>query len=419
MAKKTNRIRKRKGTKRPNRTKRMILGLFIYLLILIIVLLPAKFINSFYGYVPFFTVLILIILSVLHLFYMKVKLSMMKDFADVECVRGKEIELKIKVINKSFLLCPKACVVFYISDLFGEDDTILTTEFTIAGKSYTSFPFSVKMEHVGKYNAGIKQIYIYDMLGFLTVNIKGEGKFEINVAPKIDYFEGVGFSERISIESSMDVMTSKSDGSDYMGVREYVLGDSIKRIHWKLSAHAAGYMTKLMESSRENDVSVIIDFISPDYDKETKMEIYDCIVESSLSFVGEVQKNDVSSSVIFNSVNKEIVRIFPKSDDGFREIIDLLPVIQSKPDKDFADAGLLMESEEKLLNRSSNVAVFTSTVSDVLIQGLIKVKRQDRNPSLYIILPLDMVQREREDYIAPLRNLDDYSIPYYIILPKP
>lgn len=418
MAKKHNRTRQKRQSKH-RRKRTMIWGLVLYILILLIVLVPAKYTNSAFGYLAFCAMLILVIFSVVQLFIMKNQISILKDFNDVECTRGSDLELNITVTNKSFLMCARACVVFYISDLFGEDDTIVTSEFTIARKSNNEFPFSMKMEHVGRYGGGIKQIYLYDMLGFLTAEIKGEGKFEINVMPRIDSSQEFEISNKIPIENSKDFMTSQNDGYDYMGVREYAFGDSIKRIHWKLSAHSAGYMTKLMESSKENELSVIIDFICPDYDKEIKMQIYDCIVESSLSYTAAAQHKDLSSSLIFCDADKEINRIFPEPDNEFKEIVSLLPIIQSKPDKDFADAALLMETEEKTLNRSSNVALFTSTVSDEMIQGLIGIRRQNRSPVLHIVLPLDMVQREREDYIAPLRNLDDYAIPYHVILPKP
>ena len=64
-------------------------------------------------------------------------------------------------------------------------------------------------------------------------------------------------------------------------------------------------------------------------------------------------------------------------------------------------------------NRSANLIVCTARITSELVQQLIQVKRQHRQPELYVIYPERLVQREREELMMPLRMLDEAGIPWH------
>ena len=84
------------------------------------------------------------------------------------------------------------------------------------------------------------------------------------------------------------------NGTDYVGVREYELGDSTKQIHWKLSAHSINYMTKLSESSKQSDFAVVLDTAANEADREELMTIYDTLVETVFSVLEELSHREVT-----------------------------------------------------------------------------------------------------------------------------
>ena len=66
-------------------------------------------------------------------------------------------------------------------------------------------------------------------------------------------------------------------------------------------------------------------------------------------------------------------------------------------------------------NRCTNLILCTSRLTTELIQQLLSMKRQKRNPELYLIIPERLTQRERENMFAPLAQLDDALIPWHVV----
>lgn len=384
----------------------------------LIALFPAKYINSIYGYLPFFFMLFLVCLSAAHMFWMRHKIAVETDFADISCERGRTVTISLKIVNHSILVCPRACACFYISDLFGNDDSIMKTDFTLAGKEKNDFCLDMDMKHIGVYHVGLKEMVIYDMLGVFKTNVPVIGDFQVNVTPRIHNITEIEASELLMYESDRDTNHVVNNGMDYTGVREYEPGDSMKQIHWKLSAHSNGYLTKLNESSRQSDYTVILDFAAPDYSREELMDVNDCLIEMAFSLLEYIDRHDAAYSLIYCDHEHEIHRTIPTGRDSYIELIKQFSVITPDPKEEYADGAAIIRDESSMPNRSNNVIICTSRVTSQLIQELIWVKSQKRYPELYLIIPERLNSRERENLMAPLRILDDADIRYNMISTK-
>jgi uncharacterized protein (DUF58 family) len=102
----------------------------------------------------------------------------------------------------------------------------------------------------------------------------------VTVLPRL-FLNEVKLEDKLLTESKAFLNSTQNDGYDYTGVREYAFGDSMKRIHWKLSAHSSEYMTKITETCRKSDMTVVIDFAAPKLRRDMVPGIYDCLVETA------------------------------------------------------------------------------------------------------------------------------------------
>jgi len=270
------------------------------------------------------------------------------------------------------------------------------------------------MDHIGVYTAGIKMLQIYDLLGIFSITIRVGKDFQVTVLPKPYKSAEMYFDDKLLTENQNTQKSTVSDGFDYTGVREYALGDSMKRIHWKLSAHSSEYMTKITETSRKSDVTVVIDFVAASQDREILPSIYDCLIETALSYIEQALSKDIEYSLLFVGRDREINRVIPKGEQDYANLVCLLPVIFTNPDPDIPDGAGILEKESHISNRSSNLILCTSRITDQLIQELINIRQQQRNPVLHYIIPPDLNGSEMEDLKAPLRVLDDCSILYHL-----
>ena len=387
----------------------------VIFVILLIALLPAGYTGTIYGYLPFLALLVFFFVSFLYLWVIRGQIRFETEAFDTVCRRGEKVSVALKIINGSFLICPKARAQLCVSDLFGGDDTVSSTTFTMGGRSNSVFSFDIEMKHIGVYTAGVKTLRIYDMTGLFCVTIPGSRDFTVAVLPRTYSLDEIELEDRLLTESRNTQRGTVSDGFDYTGVREYALGDSMKRIHWKLSAHSSGYMTKITETSYKSDMTVALDLTAPPLDRKLLADIYDCLIETGLSCVEQALAKEVEHSLVFVGRDQEIIRVAAKGELDHEKLIRLMPVICADPNTDMPDGADIIEQERRSGNRSYNIILCTAKITERLIRELITVKQQQRNPMLCYVIPPGSGSGGTAAISAPLQPLEAYGITYRII----
>ncbi len=378
--------------------------------LLLLLLIPARYSNKVYAYFPFFTVLLLVAASVGLTFYIRKKIRVDSDFEDAECDRHAQVPMGLQIYNDSLLICPRAIAYLYISDLIGGTDSVMKNTFTMAAKSASDFAFDLRMDHIGEYRAGVRSMEIYDLLGLFRFPLGVSKDLNVMVMPADKEDPGVDLSARSLSESTDQRSTAVSDGFDYSGVREYTIGDSMKRIHWKLSAHSPNYMTKITEMSMRNDMVIIIDANGPQTDAETLACLYDGVVETALAFAKDAVRDEAEFYMMYTDKDGGAGTFVPRHRSDIREMIRRMAVITPKRDPDRIDGAGLLRREAMISGGSANVVVCTSCLTDELLTELINVRQGGRNAYLMYILPHEFDRVAREEATRPLNALNDYDI---------
>lgn len=387
--------------------------------VLFLLIWPAYFTRKIYAYFPFFAVLILVTASVLLTLYIKRNIRFDSEDADIECDRGSSVPMSLKVYNDGFLMSPKAVAYLYVSDLLGGADTVTPAVFTMAARGMSDFSFDVRMDHIGQFSAGIREMEIYDFLGLFRFPLGISQELTVSVLPRRREDPEIALSEQSSSDSMRQNNAVVSDGFDYAGVREYELGDSMKRIHWKLSARSPHYMTKLTETSMRNDLAIIMDPVAPVTDMETFACLYDALVEYSLSYVHTASTMETDYAVFFYGRDETVQSMIPRNKQDDQELVRRLAVISPRRENDEADAPAIIRREQMVSGGSSNLIVVSTSIYDDLINALIDVKNQGRYVSFLYILPGDFDNRQQEEAEIPLNALSDYDINCRTILADP
>jgi Uncharacterized conserved protein (some members contain a von Willebrand factor type A (vWA) domain) len=381
------------------------------LLFLSVLFLPARYVGGIYGYLPGLTVLMLLILSLIHLLIVKRSLSFETEGSDSVCQRGETVRVVLKIRNRSVFTSPKAKACLAISGSFGGELPASWRTFPLPGKSETEIPLDLSVRHLGVYTFGIGQLQVYDLTGLFSVALRQERMFQVTALPNIYPMEEIRLEDRLVTENRNISKSAVSDGFDHTGVREYALGDPMKRIHWKLSAHSSVYMTRVAESSRKNDLTIVIDFVTT---KEQKKQdsIYDRLVETALSLAEQARKRDAECVLLFAGCDGEINRVIHKGEQDYENLVRVMPLFGTEPSSELPDGQEILIRESHFGNRSSNILICTSRITDDLIQQLISIKRQQRNPGLYCIV---QNQRDRDSLSAQMEVLENSGIGWHFI----
>lgn len=146
---------------------------------------------------------------------------------------------EVMLENRSaFPVFNAVCETVLKNRLTGEESRINLRLF-VPPKGRAKAKFEISSEFCGYITAKVERVYLRDLFGFLFVEAKNfsSEKGKMTVLPET-FETSVVFGGVLPIPEDSESYSPDKKGYDYcepFQIREYVPGDSIKQIHWKLS----------------------------------------------------------------------------------------------------------------------------------------------------------------------------------------
>lgn len=330
-----------------------------------------------------------------------------------ECERGEHAGVSLQAANTGWLPCLKGEALLYVTDLFGEESSLLACPFALAPRSQLQLQTQVRFDHVGSYRAGVRALRVYDPLGLFWRTVAVSCSCEVEVLPRIWHIGEVEVDTQAAAESNTALVPVVNEGMDYAGVRDYAFGDPMKLVHWKLSARAGSKYTRLFEAYTNPGMAVVLDFYSPEYPRAVQEELFDLLVESAFSLVVWAQEQGLDSELRFTDRDGQPVAVGHLGPANMAEVLRCMPRINGAGTREHH----LEELESQANNRygKGNLVLCCAHVSREVCELLAAAKGRQKNPLLYAAVPLARDQRERDEYLRPLRALEEASIPYRVL----
>ncbi|MCL2357977.1 MAG: DUF58 domain-containing protein [Defluviitaleaceae bacterium] len=147
-------------------------------------------------------------------------------------------------------------------------------------KCAVKIPFSV--EYRGFYALGLHSICVTDPTGLFHLSRKIGGAQEIVSLPTVAELTNVSVASNLMTQTSSRFDIRDEDYSTVSDIRQYLPSDSIKRVHWKLTAKRNEWLVKIFQSNALNIVSVILDTTRLKLSPPETYAIEDALVENAL-----------------------------------------------------------------------------------------------------------------------------------------
>ena len=369
-----------------------------------------------FGWVPLITVVLGIVVAFIYLQVLKRSLVFEETSNLADCQRDKDITFSVAFKNASPLFFFRIEVYFYISDLYGNVASRAMTTMSLAPFESYDLSFSAKFEHIGTYSAGLEKVRVVDFLNLFSATVQNERKQTVQVTPKLQLLDGLRFSPDAMQESTKAAKTILADSMDYAYVREYVPGDPLKTIHWKLSSRNADgrYMTRLYEMPTNPAVDVLLSFYGPSNEASELMGFFDAVVESAFSIATFARRQGMETTVSFIDRDEQRAVLESWSDDDMPDIVRGMPAMGNSAA--LAAAGLdLVRDVTSAQHGANNLVVCTADLSAQMIDLVCDAKVRRKEPLFVAVIPASLVGKERDDYTASLARLDAADISYLVI----
>lgn len=380
---------------------------YIYLAVLALSALPAIMVNTVLGYGPMLLVLFCGLLSFGWLFLLRKQLAFAVNTPVQSCIRGESVQFQISLKNAGRLPAVGVTLVFYTSS--PEDLEVQTKRIslTLAPGETRSFGIEASFPHVGVYRAGIRRMELLDTFGIFQLFRQTEQCFTVEVLPRMVQLPSLPVTSNVQTQSTKMTVQTPLNGSDYTSVREYAFGDPIKNIHWKLSAHVGGLMTKQMESYSNTGVSVVLNLQIPAADGAARLEEFDAIVEAGTAAGCYAAERGMDYELLFYRLSGAEVRAVPSSFRALNGLVGELRLAEPAPKWDMVR---LLRKHCQGVYSQANVVVCSAILPVELAETLVALKQGGRTPILFLILSKKLPAQEREARMENLRLLRHANI---------
>lgn len=225
--------------------------LFLFLLMLLIALLPASY------------------------FVCKQALSSMQPVlraSSLYGISGGEILIHFGLHNASIFPIPSCTLTYEVtSSYYSCKESFQCVIPAYSNRTFT-FDIPVTFQKCGCYQIKLKQMVFHDYLHFFRFEKKLSLQKEIVIHPKTT--ENISFDSATFGEGFDEFEENEAKGlvsSNVTDIREYIPGDRLQRIHWKLSAKIDKLMVKENEQTSSNQFTILVELFLP-YPESTQLE---------------------------------------------------------------------------------------------------------------------------------------------------
>ncbi len=292
--------------------------------------------------------------------------------------KNKEIPLEFLIRNSGFFPINNATVIIEQKNVRTGGTSEMTLESGALGKKEVKLTGQIKPEHYGKMKLSVKDVIFRDIFGMFQSRRSVDVNDGFSVNPE-RFAVSVSLTNCAAALLETDKFSSgkkDSNSSEIMGIKEYVPGDPVKNMHWKLSAKTDKLLIKELGTPVVDQVCLFLDMTHPeDADEnasDTVAEVFASIADAMLGNemspevgwqdpeCGVLQLRNVRSEEELGAVIEEMMSV-PLKENGF-SISDAIAMSSDK--LGFAHVVAVGVSPELDVAHISNGAMATLILPD-------------------------------------------------------
>ncbi len=221
----------------------------------------------------------------------------------------------------------------------------------------------------------------------------------------------MNFKHVLSDASESIVSFDKFDKSIFSEIRDYQPGDSLNKIHWKLSARKGDFVTKEFEGNVNNKTKILIDNESLDLGFEKDIILEDYIVEGVVALTKYMLKNNTPLQMHWHHYDNMME--YGEQPKDFGKFYESLATMNFEHDHE-AFLPLVKEQTNNQYEKCV-LMVFTPRITNELSELLLHRKRQGYEINIVTINPTGFVIAEDNISfeVKPLYRLIDNGVRVY------
>ena len=216
-----------------------------YVLLVALDIFLYSVLQSYFLWVTAIILIILSIVSVMGLVYLGKNLSPRLGIGQMRLIKGEEVLLELSWQNTVWYMALHSQIQLTVSNTFLEHTSEFTAIMPVSLRGTSILRMPVQAVELGRFSVQGETLLLQDILGLVTCRKKIDLSGEMYVLPDGNMAQEMDLTGWEGKASETEESRNKgSDFAEVSDIREYIPGDRIRDIHWKLSAKQETLMVK-------------------------------------------------------------------------------------------------------------------------------------------------------------------------------
>jgi uncharacterized protein (DUF58 family) len=290
-------------------------------------------------------------------------------------VEGDDVPVDLELVHRGPIVPAAAVVVERVAKL-GERHVELTRN----GKRLSA-RYVLRRLPRGRYRTEQAHAVLEDPFGFERLVVPLETTSALLVYPRVVELDGLFSESGAHAQDGRRVLLRRPSGFDLHSVREYVHGESTRKVHWKSTARRGELMVKELEDAPRDEVAVLLDADATAVVGTPPDSSFDAQVRAAAAILRAHVRRGRSTVLIVSGAAREAQRV--RSDDGeWRRALELLAAVEPGAR---AAAPALLGDEGGAASRALELAVVTARLSPELVERLAQRAASRRGVSVVYV----------------------------------
>lgn len=351
------------------------------------ILTVAAFIFAIFsgGNLPFsifYCLLLILIVSGIYSRSVKKNLSIYVKCDNNELIAGQENNIIIEANNDSIFPMPyveiKNSLISEVLDKYRGD----TVSININSRKFIKKKINFLIR--GEYKFGSTTCVVSDIFGIFTWKELYKQRGNIKVYPKIYPLKNIVINganlKEYSIKNRKELNRGSESLETIKNIREYKVGDSYRRINWKVTAKHGKLFVKEYESSESPRIHVFLDLREEAFKNVKSGEKEEETVEFFLSLVNYMQQKNINCQAII--IGEKIREFKIKNSYQFEGLKEHMV---SKYSSGKGSLPNFMKKSLYEVNKKSAVVIVTYDTSKDNVQYFIELSREGYEITLFYL----------------------------------
>lgn len=240
--------------------------------------------------------------------------------------KGENIQVELNIGNRGFLPATKMYFLVAAENPCISRSVKVPVTASVPARGQNRVFCEAVAGYCGRYRFRVRKGKVWDYLGLFSRKVRYRGDACVNVLPGFYRME-ITVSERTRNfpmdGEEYDAHRSGDDPSEIFQVREFRDGDTLQRVHWKLSAKADELMTKELGRPIGYSVLVLVDFHMDG--EKGRLEKMDAVFELAAAVSFSMQQAGVRHFVVwFDKEQDGVCRACVREEEQVYELVDCL-----------------------------------------------------------------------------------------------